>query len=89
MQQKTYSAKPATVSQLPGTKPAETKPEPAPAIVHKHASWPREVWVVLVFMAGIATGLIAYDVASNRNMDASIKAVTAGQAIERAAAEER
>lgn len=60
MQQKTYSAKPAAVTQLPGTKPAEPvkQPEPAPVVVRKHASFPREVWVLLVFVSGLVLGAV-------------------------------
>ncbi len=77
----------ASVTQLPGTQAVEKAAKPEPVIVRKHASWPREVWAILLYMFGIATGLAAYDIAANRNMDSTLKAVIGGQAIERAASE--
>lgn len=78
-------AKAATAKkQEPSTETAKATEHLAAPVIHKHASWPREVWVVLVFIAGMVSGAVCWDYAQNRNADNVIRAVTAGQAIERA-----
>lgn len=87
--QKRYTTNQAGVPQI-GPKaeapaaPAAPAPDAKPIIVKKHASWPREAWVLIVFVAGVIVGAVTWDWAQNRNADNVIRAVTAGQAIERA-----